>query len=149
MAAAAGLLILDPDGRLLLLKRAGGAADYPGHWGLPAGRLEADETEIDAAIRETLEEIGDQPIEVDPSAIFEDGDFTAFGAIAAEAFEPVLNDEHTAAVWADLSDLPEPMHPGSMVDQLLGGSSQTVDAAADAPKVKAGREVHVHLHGRK
>lgn len=149
MAAAAGLLILDPDGRLLLLKRADAAADYPGHWGLPAGRLEAGETEIDAAIREAAEEIGDQPIEVDPSAIFEDGDFTAFGAIAAEAFEPVLNDEHTAAVWADLSDLPEPMHPGVMVDQLLGGSSQTVDAAADAPEVKAGREVHVHLYGRK
>lgn len=152
MAAAAGLLILDPDGRLLLLKRADAAADYPGHWGLPAGRLEAGETEIDAAIRETLEEIGDQPIEVDPSAIFEDGDFTAFGAIAAEAFEPVLNDEHTAAVWADLSDLPEPMHPGSMVDQLLGFDPvelEGADAAADAPKMKAGREVHVHLHGRK
>lgn len=42
-----------PEGRLYLLLRYGA-----GHWGFPKGHLEANETEVEAAIREIEEETG-------------------------------------------------------------------------------------------
>jgi mutator protein MutT len=51
------LLILVRDGRVLLAQRQGtGYAD--GAWNLPSGKLEADETVSQAALREGSEEIG-------------------------------------------------------------------------------------------
>jgi 8-oxo-dGTP pyrophosphatase MutT (NUDIX family) len=54
---AAGILIVDKDGRALFLKRGPGG-DNPGEWCFPGGRLEDGESQIDAAIRETEEESG-------------------------------------------------------------------------------------------
>lgn len=227
MARAAGLIVVAPDGSLLLLRRTGG--DFAGHWSLPAGHIEDGETALAAAIRETAEETGatDLDFEVDRSlVVLVDDDFAAFCAEASDAFEPVLNEEHDAHQWADLADLPSPLHPTiePMLNELkqfaaaasptgdafhavlvrgvrddevcavkdtlpavhFGGANaapsdwrnepdapdadddvietppdvaamlgfdpvelEGVDASADAPKVKAGREVHVHLHGRK
>lgn len=138
MARAAGLMILDPDGRLLLMRRARG--DFTDHWGLPAGRVEDGETDLQAAIRETVEETGSREFDVDPDAEFRSGDFVAFGA-TAEGFEPLLNDEHDAADWFALDELPDPVHP-VLVD-LLRAAVPT----KDSEKGKAmRREVHIHIH---
>lgn len=53
---AAGALILDPEGRLLVIRRA----HDPGHGklGLPGGVIEPGETGEEAAARETEEEVG-------------------------------------------------------------------------------------------
>lgn len=57
MINAAGILLLSKAGRALFLKRGDGG-DCPGTWCFPGGRLEGDESAVDAAVRETLEETG-------------------------------------------------------------------------------------------
>jgi ADP-ribose pyrophosphatase YjhB (NUDIX family) len=51
--AAAGVLITDPDDRLLLVK-----PNYRDHWSFPGGILEASEAPHHAAARELAEELG-------------------------------------------------------------------------------------------
>ena len=53
---AAGLLLTDDAGRVLLVQRAW--RPHRGDWTLPAGFVDYDEAPIDAAIRETREETG-------------------------------------------------------------------------------------------
>lgn len=56
VSVSAAALIQDSAGRLLLVQQA---SERKGHkWGPPAGEIEAHETPIQAAIRETKEEIG-------------------------------------------------------------------------------------------
>ncbi len=49
-------VVVEQDGRLLLLQR--NIPPWEGHWYLPAGYVEVDETPEDAAARETAEECG-------------------------------------------------------------------------------------------
>lgn len=51
-------LLQNEAGELLLLKRSEDAGLGPGLWGLPAGKIEADESAAAAALREMEEEIG-------------------------------------------------------------------------------------------
>lgn len=37
--------------------------------------------------------------------------FLAYGAHVPEQFEPVLNEEHSAAGWFPFDQLPTPLHP--------------------------------------
>ncbi|MGR0320510.1 NUDIX domain-containing protein [Agromyces sp. ZXT2-3] len=53
---AAGAVITDADGRVLLVRRR--AAPQRGRWSVPGGRLEPGESFADAAAREVLEETG-------------------------------------------------------------------------------------------
>jgi 8-oxo-dGTP pyrophosphatase MutT (NUDIX family) len=57
---AAGLLILDPQGNALFVKR-GPAGDHAGEWALPGGGVEGDETAEQCALREAAEELGVVP----------------------------------------------------------------------------------------
>jgi len=60
-AAAVGVVLLpDADGRacFVLTRRPAGLRRHAGQWALPGGRLEADETPEQAALREIDEEIG-------------------------------------------------------------------------------------------
>jgi LmbE family N-acetylglucosaminyl deacetylase/8-oxo-dGTP pyrophosphatase MutT (NUDIX family) len=50
---AAGVLLRDSDGRVLLVEPT-----YKPHWEIPGGRVEADESPYDAAVRELAEELG-------------------------------------------------------------------------------------------
>ena len=51
-----GAVIFDTGGRLLLVKRAGPPAQ--GTWSIPGGRVEADESDEQAVVREVREETG-------------------------------------------------------------------------------------------
>lgn len=53
---AASAVIVDPDGRILLVKR--GHEPQKGRWSVPGGRLEPGETPAQAAVREVREETG-------------------------------------------------------------------------------------------
>ncbi len=53
---AAGAVIVDDDGRVLLVRR--GHAPSAGLWSVPGGRVEAGETVARAAVREVAEETG-------------------------------------------------------------------------------------------
>lgn len=101
MQAAGAVYVVD--GKVLLMKRPAG------DWGLPAGKVEGNETPEEAARRETREETGyDHDSELVPIGKF-DGFFHAFVA-DIEPFNVKLNDEHTAFDWFDPDELPHPLH---------------------------------------
>lgn len=107
---AAGIAYRCGDSVLLIL-RAGTARDFPHTWGFPCGHIEPGETPEQAAIRESQEEIGYTT--GDPLAVLDwDNGVTTFGLTVPAPFVPVLNDEHVGYVWAPLSALPQPLHPG-------------------------------------
>lgn len=132
---AAGILLVDPTGCALFLKR-GPAGDLPGYWCFPGGGAEAGETAEDTAKRETEEETGVLPkgtrqvwtraisggttgissvaaAELMPAPAPDEGvDFTTFLQRVPEQFVPTLNDEHTGYAWAKMDAPPEPLHPG-------------------------------------
>lgn len=70
MKNAVCVLIVDKDNNLLSVSRK----DNHNDWGLPGGKLEENESFIDAAIRETLEETGYSIEVVDTSNYFEHSD---------------------------------------------------------------------------
>lgn len=110
MTRAAGILYHAGD-RVLLLKR-NPEADAPNTWGLPGGGVEPGETPLQGACRESYEEVQHAP-DPDSLRMLEQNDaFTTFYVVLAQPFEPVLNSEHRGFVWAPLSDLPQPLHPG-------------------------------------
>ena len=51
-----GAVVLDDDGRLLLVRR--GREPSRGLWSLPGGRVEPEEVDADAVVREVFEETG-------------------------------------------------------------------------------------------
>jgi len=119
---AAGILFVAGD-RILLMQRAGDC-DFSGTWGLPFGKIEDGETPLSAAVRETLEETGHMVAgDILPFAN-DDGCVTFLASV--DEFQPDLNDEHTAYVWSDLSNLPQPLHPS------LSGLSELVPVMDDA-----------------
>jgi len=52
------LLLLVKNNKFLLVKRSFLEKNYSGHWGLPGGSVEKNETPTDALIREIKEELG-------------------------------------------------------------------------------------------
>lgn len=116
---AAGLLIERIDyKRVLLLLRSSEVMD-PGLWGIPGGRVEDGEADLDAAEREATEEIGTLPdLQVIDKASTVSGEFTyttfhvrLVGAIA-DLWCPVLNWENDDWGWFSTKKLPRNVHPG-------------------------------------
>lgn len=103
-------------GRYLYLMR--NDSKHPNTWGLPGGKVEAEETLLGAMERECIEELGSMPeyqrlipIEKFTST---DGQFEyhTWVCIINEEFVPTLNDEHHGYAWIDHKHWPRPMHPG-------------------------------------
>lgn len=139
---AAGILFLAPDNTALFLRRGNGS-DHPNEWCCPGGHIEGEETAAEAAIRETLEEAGQEVKEVDlrpwtrtvapaetsvdqvalavPAlegelpAPSNDVDFTTFLVRVGGQFTPTLCDEHDGFAWAPVTAPPLPLHPGVQV----------------------------------
>lgn len=106
---AAGIMYID-DNSVLLLKRMDGS------WGFPGGKIEAGEKTIDAALRESAEEVGFKP---DYDQLWQI-DFSNNGRVqfttycCRMGFEPILNtSEHTEFRWCAFGDLPDVMHPNA------------------------------------
>jgi 8-oxo-dGTP pyrophosphatase MutT (NUDIX family) len=109
---AAGIMFRTPEGAVLLMKRAATAGDYPGHWALPAGHIEAvDDSSEATARREAQEETG-YTHDGELSLLHKTDDFHTFLADDVAPFPVTMNDEHDGYVWALPSDLPQPLHPG-------------------------------------
>jgi len=120
MYAAAGILLVAPTGRMLLLRRVD-----DGTWALPGGMVEpTDAAPPYAALRELAEETGYQGAvdmeraSLDVSRRSDGLIYWTFGGQVPREFRPRLNAEHTAAGWFPAGGLPSPLHPG--VVRLLG-----------------------------
>lgn len=122
-ADCAGILFRAPGPLFLLVQRSD-----TGEWEQPGGHAEGDETPEQAAVRETVEEIGGCPDGLRWAARRNAipggaGEYTCFLQNVPEPFKPVLNDEHTAWQWAAPGDLPEKMHPAvAQTIELLTGN---------------------------
>lgn len=55
---ASVVILFDPSGKALLLKRSKDDDWMPGKWGFTAGKIEKNETEEEAGVREVFEEAG-------------------------------------------------------------------------------------------
>ena len=114
---AAGLLIRRVDtGAILLALRSERVMD-PGLWGIPGGRVEPGQTDLEAAFTETVEELGSlPPVEVVSTHVMQSGDFTytTYAATMAGAdaarWVPDLNWENDA--WRWFKRMPRDTHPG-------------------------------------
>jgi 8-oxo-dGTP pyrophosphatase MutT (NUDIX family) len=116
MYAAAGILLVAPTGRFLLLRRAD-----DGTWALPGGMVEpSDESPAYAALRELGEETGYrgavnlERATLDATRRADGLVFWTFGGHVPREFPVRLNHEHTDAGWFSAQTLPEatPLHPG-------------------------------------
>ena len=91
---------------------------HPESWGLPGGKVEHNESLLEAIQRECHEEIGFFPdyVRLIPLEKFTSNDsnfnyHTFFCCVSGE-FQPVLNNEHIGYAWIDSGTWPKPMHPG-------------------------------------
>ncbi len=123
---AAGVLYLN-EGRVLLLMRSATAEDQPNTWGFPAGHIEAGESPLEAALRESQEEVGFSPKSAE--ALLNADGFALF--LARDGFTPKLSDESAGYVWAPVENLPTPLHPGvaEAVRKALETTSSGMDEA--------------------
>jgi len=95
---AAGLLIERIDTKAVFLVLRSAEVLDPGLWGIPGGRVEPGETELDAAIQESSEELGTLPhFHVLSEKAMTSGEFTYTTFFAtmpgeiASVWKPVLN----------------------------------------------------------
>ncbi|GAA2022100.1 NUDIX domain-containing protein [Agromyces tropicus] len=113
---AAGLLLIEPGGSVLLQHRAAWS-HFGGTWGIPGGARHRGESALDAAVREATEETGLPHGLV--AARFEsvlDLGFWSYTTVVADAvrrFEPRLADPESIALrWAALDSVEAlPLHP--------------------------------------
>jgi 8-oxo-dGTP pyrophosphatase MutT (NUDIX family) len=126
MIRAAGVMLWHGD-KLLLLRRAN-ETDFVGYWSLPGGHVEDGESVREAVVREVREECGaviDNPadlrlVRVQLNPIH----YETYTGFTPVEFKPVLNFEHDKYVWAEVAELPYPLHPGLLSTlRLLGMAS--------------------------
>lgn len=113
---AAGLLLLDGEGRVLLQHRAGWS-HFGGTWALPGGARHKGESAVEAAIREAGEEAGVPPaaVEVRFTEVLDLDywSYTTVGAVAVGAFRPSVTDPESIEIrWIPIDAVAElPLHP--------------------------------------
>jgi 8-oxo-dGTP pyrophosphatase MutT (NUDIX family) len=106
MIKAAFVLFRAPSGRVLLLQRAK-AEDHGGEWSLPGGKIRANESAEQAAIREVYEECAYRCGHVGKlhTRRVKDGvDALTFLPDCEEEWQPKLNKEHLNFLWLDPQD---------------------------------------------
>lgn len=102
--------VVSHDGKCILEKRPDKSHSYPGHWSLVAGKIESNESPVDAARREILEEtnikVGEPKGRMEPLYVRERR--TLFKVYPfhfdSEGQEPVLNEENEKYIWASIDD---------------------------------------------
>src|SRR5205823_10718939 len=122
---AAGVLVHDPDKGVLLIYRHRFIVDRWG-WEVPAGRVDAGESPVDAARREALEETGWRVTgELEPLCSFEpmsgraDTVFHAFYGRGAEYVgEPANVNEASRVEWIPVSEARELVRRGEIHESM-------------------------------
>lgn len=143
-------LILIKDDKILLQKRKGSKL-WPGYYALPAGHIDAGETQYDALVREAKEELD---IIINPEDIINDYIVLRrnYFEIDGKILEPYIDyyfeikkyeglptivekNKCEELIWADPNDLPEPFinYEG---DFLENRNIKTYDCLTDGAYVK-------------
>ncbi len=104
-------LLLNADGKILLVRRSPSDPFHAGAWDIPGGRVKDGEDVRAAAIRETREEVG--VTLTSPRLVFaisaprpEGSGTWIFFVDHIDAGAVELGDEHDASQWIDFKDLP-------------------------------------------
>jgi 8-oxo-dGTP pyrophosphatase MutT (NUDIX family) len=106
MIRAAGIMLVSPQGRVLMLQR-GPNCDWPGTWCFPGGKVEDGESDAEAAVRELFEETGYRVKEVGAELCIRCADdvyYVTFFQKCDEEFVPTLDDENVAWAWVRPQD---------------------------------------------
>jgi 8-oxo-dGTP diphosphatase len=109
-----GAGIFFTDGRKVLLLKRSEKGDGFGTWGLPGGKVEEGETDIDAAIREAEEECGRVAGQRFDDLREKDGmhEWTTFFFRVDKPFRCKLSDEHSDWKWVKFGSLKNyDLHP--------------------------------------
>jgi 8-oxo-dGTP diphosphatase len=121
MIRCVGAIVHDAAGRLLLIRR--GRAPGAGLWSLPGGRVEPDESDASAVVRELREETGlevrpgdlvgrvERPAPVGVYEIFDYAGVVVGGSLRA-------GDDAAEVSWVDLAEFESLSSAGEMVDLL-------------------------------
>ncbi|MGR4010878.1 NUDIX hydrolase [Leucobacter sp. 1207-22] len=115
---AAGLLAYDRARDAILMQHRASWSDHGGTWGIPGGALNADESAIAGAIRESQEEAGvpDDAVQARYTHVLDRGvwSYTTVVAEAVFPFEPEITDaESDALAWVPVDEVAAlPLHPG-------------------------------------
>ena len=103
-----GVLVRYAD-EVLLCKRSPDAATLPGHWSVPAGRVDAGERLVHAAIRELYEETRILLKEEELERLGIQKDFALFYHVSPFRHYPILDIEHVGYAYFGREGLPFPM----------------------------------------
>lgn len=101
------------DGKVLMLKRPASAGSFPGRWSLVAGKLEAGESPLDAAVREIMEEtrirVDGPAVSAGPMMVRENDIIwkVHMFAFVLDSADPVLNGENEGFMWVHPDDIHE------------------------------------------
>lgn len=115
MNRACGIMLVGLDGKVLIGRRSS-SGDHAGEWSWFGGKVEDNESDIEALKRELQEETGYDGELLELSIVHENdrGHYvyvTYMGVVDCD-FVPSLNDEHDDYMWVDMRELPHPLHPG-------------------------------------
>lgn len=99
------VVVRDSQGLILILKRAPSSYFAPSQWGFPGGKIELDESPLEAAVRETEEETELEVANLQPLGIFNG----AVEAYLSEEFKGAvkLDFEHTDWRWLTVEEILE------------------------------------------
>lgn len=117
--AVGAIFLSKRTGRMMLNLRSD-TVTYPNNWGFVGGKLEINETAIEALYREIREELGDSVPEIEdiiPFDVFctknEKFKYYSFIVVIDGEFIPELNDESSGYSWVKIGNWPKPLHPGA------------------------------------
>ena len=98
-------IVLNPEGKVLIMKRSLKRKTYPGYWALPGGHIGQDESIENVAKREVFEETGlkIKNLEVGPTIKFNKDEKSKFVLTyvkcQVDSSRVKLNKEHTENKW--------------------------------------------------
>jgi mutator protein MutT len=112
------MVVLNPEGKALLLKRGADAEWMPDRWNLPGGVIEEGENHREAAIRECQEESGITPTNVEHVGVF--GRVDAFVG-KTDSNDVTINFESSDEAWVDLKNIKDydPVTPAFEIIEAL------------------------------
>jgi 8-oxo-dGTP diphosphatase len=128
---AAGIVLLDPETRRILLQLRSEWTHGGRVWGIPGGARDSHETPIESAMREMFEET---QIPESAVSVFHDERWTDHGdwhyhtvlATSSEELEIEINDETEKCEWIPISEVADlDLHPGlrtvwSSIQEAIG-----------------------------